>query len=229
MLKKVILGLVGFVALIVIISVVTSRGKSTSSNSASTTDAASAIPTVNPATSAHTVTPVDSTSPSGDSLTGVYTSICSTLGAGASESDVISIVDQQLQKDSITGYSGTQIVHTAEQKDCPQYLSQNTGTVSEQQALTAAQGYLSDGQGFSRQGLIDQLDSSAGDGFSEADATWAVDHSDANWDQQAVEAAKGYMQMGGFSRSSLIDQLTSSAGDKFTYSQAVYAADKVGL
>ena len=103
------------------------------------------------------------------------------------------------------------------------------GTVSEQQALTAAEGYLSMGSGFSRQGLIDQLDSSAGDGFSVADATWAVDHSDADWNAQAVEAAQGYMKLGGFSRDSLIAQLTSPSGSQFTEAQAEYAADKVGL
>lgn len=47
--------------------------------------------------------------------------------------------------------------------------------------------------------------------------------------QQAVDAAKGYMQMGGFSRASLIEQLTSSAGNGFTQAQAEYAASKVGL
>jgi hypothetical protein len=103
------------------------------------------------------------------------------------------------------------------------------GTVSEQQALDAAEQYLGMGTGFSRQGLIDQLDSAYGNQFSKADATWAVDHSDANWDDQAVDAAKGYMQMGGFSRASLIQQLTSPYGNKFTHAQAVYAADKVGL
>ena len=41
-----------------------------------------------------------------------------------------------------------------------------------------------------------------------ADATWATDHSGADWDAQAVLAAKGYMNLGtGFSRSGLIDQL----------------------
>jgi hypothetical protein len=101
--------------------------------------------------------------------------------------------------------------------------------VSQQQALIAAEDYLNLGTGFSRQGLIDQLDSAAGNGFSQADATWAVDHSGADWDAQAVEAAKGYMQLGGFSRSSLIDQLTSPYGSQFTYAQAVYAVSKVGL
>ena len=85
------------------------------------------------------------------------------------------------------------------------------------------------GSGFSRQGLIHQLSSQYGNGFSVADATWAVDHSGADWNAQAVMAAKSYMQMGGFSRSSLINQLTSPYGNQFTYAQAAYAANQVGL
>ncbi len=104
------------------------------------------------------------------------------------------------------------------------------GTVSQMQALAAAENYLGDGQGFSRQGLIDQLHSSYGNSFSLADATWAVDHSDANWDAQAVECAKGYMNDGqGFSRQGLIDQMTSAYGNKFTQAQATYAANALGL
>jgi hypothetical protein len=104
------------------------------------------------------------------------------------------------------------------------------GTTSELQALAGAQGYLSDGQGFSRQGLIGQLDSPDGSNFSVADATWAVDHSDANWDAQAVDCAKGYMSDGqGFSREGLIQQMTSSYGNQFTEAQAEYAANTVGL
>jgi hypothetical protein len=102
-------------------------------------------------------------------------------------------------------------------------------TVSQQQALEAAQSYLDMGSGFSRAGLIDQLSSQSGNGFSVADATWAADHSGADWDAQAVMSAQGYMKMGGFSRSSLIDQLTSPYGGQFTYAQAVYAANQVGL
>jgi Host cell surface-exposed lipoprotein len=104
------------------------------------------------------------------------------------------------------------------------------GTASQAQALAAAEGYLGDGQGFSRQGLIDQLDSAAGNNFSVADATWAVDHSDANWDDQAVDCAKGYMSDGqGFSREGLIEQMTSAFGNKFTEAQAEQAATAVGL
>ena len=99
----------------------------------------------------------------------------------------------------------------------------------DQQAVDAANGYLSEGQGFSQQGLIQQLTSSAGNGFTEAQAEYAVNYLHPDWDTQAVDAAKGYMQMGGFSRESLIQQLTSSAGNGFTQAQAEYAASRVGL
>jgi hypothetical protein len=103
-------------------------------------------------------------------------------------------------------------------------------TASQQQALDSAQSYLGLDSGFSRQGLIDQLDSPYGGKFSVADATWATDHSGADWDAQAVLAAKGYMNLGtGFSRSGLIDQLDSPYGGKFTLAQATYAANHVGL
>ncbi len=106
----------------------------------------------------------------------------------------------------------------------PQY------TTSQQQAITAAEGYLSDGQGFSRAGLISQLDSPSGNGFSQADATFAVNHVSVNWDQQAAIAAKGYVSDGqGFSYSGLVQQLESSAGSQFTHAQAVYGAKAAGL
>ena len=97
-------------------------------------------------------------------------------------------------------------------------------TTSQQQALDSAQSYLSDGQGFSRGSLIDQL---VYEKFSTADATWAADHSGADWYAQAVVSAKGYMSDGqGFSRGSLIDQLIY---EKFTSAQATYAANHIGL
>jgi Host cell surface-exposed lipoprotein len=102
-------------------------------------------------------------------------------------------------------------------------------TVSQQQALASAQSYLDMGTGFSRAGLIKQLSSPYGDKFSVADATWAVDHSGADWNAQAVMSAKGYMKMGGFSRAGLINQLTSAYGEQFTLAQATYAVNQVGL
>jgi hypothetical protein len=100
--------------------------------------------------------------------------------------------------------------------------------VARQQAIQSAQSYLGMG-GFSRAGLIQQLSSSYGEGFTSALATFAVNNVHADWNQQAVLSAKSYIQMGGFSRDGLIQQLTSSYGEQFTYAQAVYAVNKVGL
>jgi hypothetical protein len=101
-------------------------------------------------------------------------------------------------------------------------------TTAQQQAVDAAQSYLSLGQGFSYAGLLQQLTSSAGDGFSKSDAEFAINYVKPGWDQQAVDAAKGYLSLGeGFSRSSLLQQLTSNYGDGFTQAQAEYAVDKV--
>lgn len=76
---------------------------------------------------------------------------------------------------------------------------------------------------------MDQLTSSYGNGFSEADAEFAVGYLSPDWNAQAVEAAQGYLKVGGFSRASLIQQLTSSYGSGFTEAQAEYAAGKLGL
>lgn len=101
-------------------------------------------------------------------------------------------------------------------------------TLSQEQAIGSAQSYLSM-TAFSRKGLIRQLSSDAGDGYSVADATFAVDYLKVNWNEQAAKAAKNYLSMTHFSRSGLIRQLESSAGDGFTHSQAVYGVKKAGL
>jgi hypothetical protein len=82
--------------------------------------------------------------------------------------------------------------------------------------------------GFSRDGLIQQLSSEAGNGYSVADATAAVDSLNVDWNQEAVESAKQYLSMQGFSCKGLIQQLSSSAGHKFTVSQATYGAQQAG-
>ena len=83
--------------------------------------------------------------------------------------------------------------------------------------------------GFSRQGLIDQLSSSAGNGYSVSDATVVVDSLHVDWNAQAARSAKDYLQTSPFSCQGLIEQLSSSAGGQFTVAQAQYAATKVGL
>lgn len=99
-------------------------------------------------------------------------------------------------------------------------------TSGQENAVESAQTYI-DMSGFSREGLIQQLSSSAGEGFSRADATFAADHVDVNWNDEAVESARGYLDMSSFSRQGLIQQLTSSAGDKYTLAQAQYAVSRV--
>ncbi|MCO5314953.1 MAG: Ltp family lipoprotein [Solirubrobacterales bacterium] len=95
----------------------------------------------------------------------------------------------------------------------------------QEQALRSAKEYL-EFSAFSRAGLIEQLSSSAGGGFSRADATYAANHVGADWREQAYRSAKGYLEMSAFSLSGLIDQLASSAGGQFTAAQAKYGATK---
>jgi len=102
-----------------------------------------------------------------------------------------------------------------------------TLTAQQQRAADAARQYLSI-DGFSRQGLIDQLSSSYGDGYSVPDATVAVDSLNEDWNVEAVKAAKNYLAMEPFSCNGLIQQLDSSYGDKFTVAQATYGAQHAG-
>jgi hypothetical protein len=101
-------------------------------------------------------------------------------------------------------------------------------TKSQEQALGAAQSYV-DTMPFSKAGLVAQLTSEF-DGFSKADAAFAVKYVKADWKAEAVEAAQSYLDSGmSFSRKALIAQMTSKYGSQFTKAEATYAADKVGL
>jgi len=100
-------------------------------------------------------------------------------------------------------------------------------TGQQRNAVRSAQQYLSI-SGFSRSGLIDQLSSDAGDGYSVLDATAAVDYLNVDWNEQAVRSAKQYLSISGFSCKGLIEQLSSSAGDRYTVSQATYGARQAG-
>jgi Host cell surface-exposed lipoprotein len=103
-------------------------------------------------------------------------------------------------------------------------------SAAEQQAVDSAQSYLALGQGFSKAGLLKQLTSSYGAGFTAANAQFAINYLKPDWDAQAVLSAKSYLALGqGFSHAGLIQQLTSSYGAGFTQAQAEYAVSKVGL
>lgn len=127
-------------------------------------------------------------------------------------------------QNTATNYPTVGSSEAASVTSAPQKPSGPSMTVAQRNALESAKGYLNMGSGFSRSGLIDQLVN--GESFSRADATFAVDHTGADWNAQAALSAKGYMKMGGFSRSSLIEQLVN--GEGFTQAQAEVGAKAVG-
>lgn len=100
-------------------------------------------------------------------------------------------------------------------------------TGPQKNAVRSAKQYLSI-SGFSRDGLIQQLSSDAGDGYRVDDASVAVDSLNIDWNKQAVKSAKSYLSISGFSCNGLIQQLSSSAGDKYSVSQATYGAQRAG-
>ena len=94
----------------------------------------------------------------------------------------------------------------------------------------AAKQYI-DVMPFSRQGLIDQLSSDAGNKYPEDVAEFAVskleERGEVDWDEQCEKAAQNYLDTMAFSKDQLIDQLCSDAGSKFTREQAERAVAKV--
>jgi hypothetical protein len=95
-------------------------------------------------------------------------------------------------------------------------------TVSQANARESAESYLNTSS-FSRSGLIKQLEF---EGFSRADATYAVDAVNPNWNEQAAKSAKAYLDTSSFSRSGLIKQLEFEG---FTTKQATYGVNQTGL
>lgn len=103
----------------------------------------------------------------------------------------------------------------------------NGMTAQQKNAVRSAKNYISFA-GFSRDGLINQLSSDAGDGYNIEDATIAVDSMDIDFNEQAGKSANNYISIQGFSCDGLINQLSSSAGDKYTKEQAEYGAKLAG-
>ena len=102
-----------------------------------------------------------------------------------------------------------------------------TMTQQQQSAVEEANDYLNT-EAFSQQGLIDQLDSPDGGGYSVNDATVAVDSLAVNWNTEAVQSAQEYLQTQPFSCDDLIQQLDSPYGGEFTVAQATYGATQAG-
>ena len=62
--------------------------------------------------------------------------------------------------------------------------------------------------------------------FTNEQAVYGADNCGADWNQEAVEAAKSYLEFSSFSRGGLIDQLEY---DGFTQEQAEYGASQNGF
>ncbi len=93
------------------------------------------------------------------------------------------------------------------------------GTVGERNALKSALQYL-EYSAFSYSGLIEQLEY---EGFTTSEATYAVDHCGADWNEQAYQSALQYLEYSSFSKQGLIEQLEYEG---FTTEQAQYGVEK---
>lgn len=94
-------------------------------------------------------------------------------------------------------------------------------TMGQKNALSKARDYLNF-SAFSYSGLIHQLEF---EGFSNEEATYAVDNCGADWNEQAALKAQEYLDFSSFSRSGLIEQLEFEG---FTAEQAEYGVQAVG-
>ena len=95
-------------------------------------------------------------------------------------------------------------------------------TVSQRNARKSGASYLKY-SAFSRSGLILQLEYEK---FTNADAIYAVDAQNADWNAQAAKSAESYLKYSSFSREGLIEQLLYEG---FTQAQAEYGVSKTGL
>lgn len=71
-------------------------------------------------------------------------------------------------------------------------------TNSQKNAVRSANDYLSM-MPFSKEGLIEQLSSDAGEGYDRNDAEIAVNNLIVDWNEQAAKAGENYLDMMGFS------------------------------
>lgn len=102
-----------------------------------------------------------------------------------------------------------------------QKQNNNSSSLGEKNALKCAKEYLNYSS-FSYKGLIEQLEY---EGYTHAEAVYAVDNCGADWNEQAAKTAKQYLEYSSFSRSGLIEQLEFEG---FTHSQAVYGVEQNG-
>lgn len=116
-----------------------------------------------------------------------------------------------------TVYSGNESEKAPERAPAREQVTVTSGMKN---ALRSAENYL-EFMPFSRTGLIEQLEY---EGYTNSEATYAVDNCGADWYEQAVRSAENYLEFMAFSRTGLIEQLEYEG---YTHDQAVYGVDKV--
>ena len=132
---------------------------------------------------------------------------------------------EQLSSQYGSGFSEDESVAAVDKLEQEELVDWN------EQAVRYARRYL-EMMPFSRQGLLKQLSSEFGSQFTDEQAETAVAYlestKEADWNQEATEAAESYLKIFDFSRRELLDQLTSVYGSGFTPEQAEYALNAVG-
>ena len=149
------------------------------------------------------------------------------LGAIGNAANGNSSVNTKQESSNVTS---TETTDTTDTTDTTEETTDTTETVEEtpsetpgqENARQTAEDYLAS-QSFSRTGLIKQLEFEK---YSHADAVYAVDALDVDWNEQAAQTAEDYLNTMSFSRQGLIDQLKFEG---FTTAQAKYGVNKAGL
>lgn len=121
-------------------------------------------------------------------------------------------ISQSIQANSII-YEGDEITVV--------YSLGKKPTMGEMNALGSANNYLRF-TAFSYVGLIEQLEY---EGYTNQEATYAVDNCGADWNEQAAKKAEEYINTMSFSRNGLIEQLKYEG---FTSEQVQYGVSAVG-
>ena len=77
----------------------------------------------------------------------------------------------------------------------------------------------------SKKRIYKQLTSEYGEGFTAAEAQYAIDNIKADWNANALAPAKNYHETMSISNSAIYKQLISEYGEEFTKDEAQYAID----
>lgn len=135
--------------------------------------------------------------------------------------DTVDEINNVIKDSGLSGASGD----TTDDDNTSSKLD-NSATREQKNALKKGESYAKN-MHMSKAGVYKQLTSEYGEGFSEADAQYAVDQLDTmiDWNKNALEKAKSYYENMNMSKIKVYDQLISEYGERFTPEQAQYAID----